>query len=248
MARRRASSRVCAAAVAVELLATSATSQPAHGPPARRAASRNTRFARFRVTAPPIPLPATKRTRPHGSRSTGVLIANTNSAGWDARRPPANSRSISACAVIVNIAAPEGVGRPYAALGQSTLRPLRRRAARIARPAFVDIRLRKPCVLARFRLLGWYVRFTLILRIHTRHWSGHKPGDYSDAPWCVSTQHSACASPLDRFGPQDRRIASRRLWNPPREVCKLQRAEKVQNLWTMWKTQELSVSRLWITI
>jgi hypothetical protein len=48
----------------------------------------------------------------------------------------------------------------YAALGHRTLRPLRRRAARTARPALVDMRFRNPCVFARFRLFGWYVRFT----------------------------------------------------------------------------------------
>ena len=38
------------------------------------------------------------------------------------------------------------------------LRPLRRRDARIARPARVRIRRRKPCVLCRRRLFGWNVR------------------------------------------------------------------------------------------
>jgi hypothetical protein len=37
-------------------------------------------------------------------------------------------------------------------------RPFRRRAARIARPARVRIRSRKPCVFARCRLFGWNVR------------------------------------------------------------------------------------------
>lgn len=37
-------------------------------------------------------------------------------------------------------------------------RPLRRRAARIERPARVRMRRRKPCFLARLRLLGWNVR------------------------------------------------------------------------------------------
>ena len=40
----------------------------------------------------------------------------------------------------------------------SRLRPLLRRAERIARPARVRMRRRKPCVLARRRLFGWYVR------------------------------------------------------------------------------------------
>jgi hypothetical protein len=38
------------------------------------------------------------------------------------------------------------------------VRPLARRAARIARPARVRIRSRKPCVLCRRRLFGWNVR------------------------------------------------------------------------------------------
>src|SRR5262249_13625857 len=38
------------------------------------------------------------------------------------------------------------------------VRPFRRRAARIARPALVRMRSRKPCVLARWRLFGWNVR------------------------------------------------------------------------------------------
>jgi hypothetical protein len=43
----------------------------------------------------------------------------------------------------------------------SLLRPLRRRAERIARPARVRMRRRKPCVLARRRLFGWYVRLLM---------------------------------------------------------------------------------------
>jgi hypothetical protein len=43
------------------------------------------------------------------------------------------------------------------------VRPLARRPARIARPARVRIRNRKPCVFARRRLLGWKVRFMVRL-------------------------------------------------------------------------------------
>ena len=43
----------------------------------------------------------------------------------------------------------------------SLARPLRRRAARMARPARVDMRRRKPCVLERRRLLGWKVRLVV---------------------------------------------------------------------------------------
>lgn len=48
---------------------------------------------------------------------------------------------------------------PQPACGQAdrARRPLRRRDARIARPARVLMRWRKPCVLARLRLFGWKV-------------------------------------------------------------------------------------------
>jgi len=44
------------------------------------------------------------------------------------------------------------------AQADSFSRPLRRRFARMARPARVRMRRRKPCLRARRRLLGWYVR------------------------------------------------------------------------------------------
>ena len=45
---------------------------------------------------------------------------------------------------------------------ESSARPLRRRPAMIARPARVLIRARKPCVLARRRVLGWKVRLLTV--------------------------------------------------------------------------------------
>lgn len=58
-----------------------------------------------------------------------------------------------------------------AAAGQadSCTRPLRRRAAKIARPARVDMRCRKPCLRDRRRLLGWKVRLlTMLSVVHGR--------------------------------------------------------------------------------
>src|SRR5690606_17599169 len=46
---------------------------------------------------------------------------------------------------------------------ESSVRPLRRRAARMARPARVRIRRRKPCFLARRRLFGWKVRLLMVI-------------------------------------------------------------------------------------
>lgn len=53
-------------------------------------------------------------------------------------------------------AAHPGLGRQDQALSWS--RPLRLRAERMARPARVRMRSRKPCVFARRRLFGWNVR------------------------------------------------------------------------------------------
>ena len=50
----------------------------------------------------------------------------------------------------------------------SSERPLRRRAARMARPARVRIRRRKPWVLARRRLLGWKVRLLTTTPVRQR--------------------------------------------------------------------------------
>src|SRR6185503_10293206 len=58
----------------------------------------------------------------------------------------------------------------------SSLRPLVRRAARMARPARVRIRSRKPCVLARRRLLGWKVRLPLLT-------AGSPGADYQAGLW-----------------------------------------------------------------
>jgi hypothetical protein len=52
----------------------------------------------------------------------------------------------------------------------SSVRPLRRRAARMARPARVFMRRRKPWVLARRRLFGWKVR--LLIRCYSKTFCG----------------------------------------------------------------------------
>ena len=64
------------------------------------------------------------------------------------------------------------IGRSRTRPGQaeSSSRPLRRRAARMARPARVRMRSRKPWVFARRRLFGWNVR--LLTENSTRGWPG----------------------------------------------------------------------------
>ena len=87
---------------------------------------------------------------------------------------------------------------------ESSERPLRRRAARIARPARVRIRRRKPWVLARRRLFGWKVR--LLTRVSNYiGWVSHaaRPGSgcRDDAPRtriaCVRRQ-GAPAGAIDK--------------------------------------------------
>ena len=62
------------------------------------------------------------------------------------------------------------------AYAESSTRPFPRRAERMARPARVRIRARKPCFLARRRLLGWKVR---LLMESLRNWCrrGFSSGD-----------------------------------------------------------------------
>jgi hypothetical protein len=68
-------------------------------------------------------------------------------------------------------------------------RPLRRRAARIARPARVRMRSRNPCVFARRRLFGWNVRLlTWDSRWTGRGRCGHR------------TSHAGCAHAEARPG------------------------------------------------
>src|SRR4051812_41808376 len=54
-----------------------------------------------------------------------------------------------------------GLGSTARGQAESSVRPLARRAERIPRPARVRIRARKPCFLARRRLLGWKVRLLM---------------------------------------------------------------------------------------
>jgi len=76
----------------------------------------------------------------------------------------------------------DAAGAPRAARpvpqAESSERPLRRRAARMARPARVRMRRRKPWVLARRRLFGWKVRLLTLIsvtgrtRVVRRCWRG----------------------------------------------------------------------------
>jgi hypothetical protein len=124
------------------------------GVSATRAAARcrKRRFTRLRVTAFPTAPLTTKPMRGPSSRST----AWTTSVGRLARTPRRVVRWKSFERRIRNDRGNTVVGRPGQA--DSRVRPLRRRAEMMARPARVRIRRRKPWVRLRRRLLGWNVR------------------------------------------------------------------------------------------
>ena len=75
-------------------------------------------------------------------------------------RTPSASASVQLRGARAITLAPAGPLQRQARAGQTLIRarPLRRRAARIARPARVRMRSRNPCVFARWRLFGWNVR------------------------------------------------------------------------------------------
>ena len=104
---------------------------------------RRRRDTRCRTTDPPTPL---ETTRPSRGAPTPDDWAWTTTVRLPARRPSLITRLKSARR------------RTRCAAGSTQAerrsRPLERRADRIARPARVRIRARKPCVLARRRLFG----------------------------------------------------------------------------------------------
>ena len=75
--------------------------------------------------------------------------------GTGTRTPPKRRSEIT------GTTQPTGSGQHYRDQADSSARPLRRRALRMARPARVRMRERKPCVRLRRRLLGWKVRLLM---------------------------------------------------------------------------------------
>jgi len=88
-------------------------------------------------------------------------------------------------------AAHPGLGRQDQALSRS--RPLRLRAARMARPARVRMRSRKPCVLARRRLFGWNVRLLTGAPGKDRDTGTRDHGvRFSDSPQATTRKTAVC--------------------------------------------------------
>ena len=96
------------------------------------------------------------------------------------------------------------------------MRPRRRRRLTTARPARVDMRLRKPWVFARLRVFGWKVRFMVRLQVKTAASNGRTPsirgtaaqqrGTPRPRPWenvPGATRGNACRE-AEHDGPPDR--------------------------------------------
>ena len=81
---------------------------------------------------------------------------------------------------------------------ESSARPLRRRPARIARPARVRIRRRKPWVFARRRLFGWNVR--LVTSLSNYFGEAHRPGTSGAGLLLRLTTRCAHRAPARRAG------------------------------------------------
>lgn len=130
--------------------------------------ARSLRLTLFRVTALPTVFDTTKPTM------AGPIPA-VPAARWTTTRrllertPRRTAHSKSSERRIR--CAPGSTARRQA---ESSARPLRRRPARIARPARVRIRRRKPWVFARRRLFGWNVRLVTI--ISNYFGESHRPG------------------------------------------------------------------------
>ena len=116
----------------------------------------------------------TRRTRPGDERSQpGPRLRPARSSGWprwQVRPRPHRGRRVDRRARRRRTPRPAaGAARPPArcsprrsAQADRRSRPLARRADRMARPARVRMRSRKPWVFARRRLFGWYVRLLTV--------------------------------------------------------------------------------------
>ena len=117
------------------------------------------RAKRFRATALPTDLLIIKPALA-GSLVSVLVYRYPTKLVDEYRSPLFVARAKSPLSVSRAVLASTGIffGDPYA---ERWTRPLARRAAKTARPARVAMRARKPCFLARRRVLGWKVRFVM---------------------------------------------------------------------------------------
>lgn len=116
---------------------------------------------------------------------------------------------------------------------ESSRRPLRRRAATMARPARVRMRSRKPCVLARRRLFGWKVRLLTIGLHHSQRSTCAICDDWGDRAGAIWShirryrRHSGGTPKLARTG-QPNTVRSRTGLGQTSQQCELSRLKLAQ--------------------
>ena len=132
---------------------------------------RNRRATRCRTTDPPTVRPTTNPTLGPtvGSASPAPAQARYTTTEPRAARRPRRTPVAKSSRRVSRAAAGSNAGYPVSKdQADNSMRPLRRRAARIARPARVRMRNRNPWVLARRRLFGWNVRLPLLTAVASR--------------------------------------------------------------------------------
>jgi hypothetical protein len=125
---------------------------------------RSRRNTRCRTTEPPTVRPTTKPTFGYSVEPPSATWTTTEPQ--PDRRPrrtavAKSSRRVSRAAAGSNVKDP----RTSTCQADNSLRPLRRRAAMMLRPARVRMRKRNPWVRARRRLFGWKVRLPLVTAV-----------------------------------------------------------------------------------
>ena len=134
-------------------------------------ASRSRRLTRLRSTAPPTrrPTDTPSRTRPRSSASARPRQRSRDGNAYSTKRTARRRAAVAVDTVEVGAAGEPRPPVPHAAPCDRSSpgprqtvrreRPFLRRRLIVRRPARVRIRARNPCVRARLRFLGWYVRF-----------------------------------------------------------------------------------------
>ena len=128
------------------------------------------------------------------------------------------------------------------AQADSSRRPLRRRAAMIARPARVRIRSRKPCVLARRRLFGWKVRLLTIrlqgrgentrLLVTTLVWSATRHRVVHTVPASARAEPEGTHRRALRYGSQPDAVKPAGAPAAPAHACEFSRVAPSNNEFT----------------
>jgi hypothetical protein len=218
------------------------TSHPGHGPPQRRAAARITRLQRFRRTAPPMRLPATKSTRPSEPRASGVRLAMSVTVPPLTLMPCLNMLSISCVFVIVRM------GRPFD--------PKNRGATQRSGRAPCG-----PCGDVRRESHGRHVSTYAYGSRASSRASGCSAGMYASllvlpfgAPgltraqaWRLYSRAVAGVNPPALLRPIIRAALLWVLLHTAGSTVPFLRRKIHRNLWIVWKTLEPSTPGLWIT-